>query len=202
MKRIFIITLSVTTFISKAQTVEEIDRLRIDILQNLDQYQSVEFSNEIISNEDAVRYDTARFYYDEQFKLVYIHWRERSHTFHVSGDGIRIRELFFWKEKVVFRRNLAYRFLNPQWHREPDINETEVSVSESIREYYNLDGTALGDFQSRRAEGKYKNLFALLDSIPLEQKLSRRWSDRCDECIDRDYLTIYRKLLEEQKENE
>ena len=183
---------------AKAQTIESIDSLRKYILKNLDQYESLQYSNEVISNEDAMRYDTACFYYDQKGDLVYINWRQRSHTFHIAGDGVEITELFFMNNSVVFRRNFFYQFLNPQWHLEPDLEDTKVRVIESIRRYYSMDGSALMDYEGREAEGKYKDRFTLLNNIPLEEVRRLIWTDRCDECIEEDYLSVYRKLLAEK----
>ena len=55
---------------AKAQTIEGIDSLRGNILKNLDQYQSTQYSNKVILNEDAVGYDTACFYYDKKGELI------------------------------------------------------------------------------------------------------------------------------------
>jgi hypothetical protein len=199
MKQILTILVVILSMVAKAQTVEEIDQLRADILDNLDQYECLEFVKKTNSNEDAVKYDTARFYHDKKGDLVYVNWRERSHTFHISGDGIDIIEFFFIDGQAVFKRSYGYYFLNPQWHREPDINETKVFTAESIREYYKLDGSALVEYKSRKIETRYKDRFKDLGVIPLEQKLERRWSDRCGDCIEQDYMVIYRDLLRREK---
>ncbi len=54
-----------------AQTIEEIDSLRKHILENLDQFDSLQYSKKEISNSDAVGFDTLSFYSDKE-KLVYI----------------------------------------------------------------------------------------------------------------------------------
>jgi len=200
MRQFLILLLTIISWIANSQTIEEIDRLRTDILQNLDQYKCLEYTTEKILNDDAVQYDTAQFYRNSKGELIFIKWRSRGHSFHIAGDVIKVRELVFKDSKALFKRNHGFSFKNPQWHKEPDLNETDISISESIREYYNLDGMSLGDYKSRRSEGKYKDRYTLLEKIPLEAKLQRRWSDRCDECIERDYLSIYRKLLEEKGE--
>ena len=181
-----------------AQTVEDIDNLRNQILENLEHYESLQYSNKVISNEDAMSYDTACFYYDKKGELVYINWRKRSHTFHIAGDGISIIELFFLNGRAVFQSDFFYQFLNPQWHLEPDLSETKVRVIESLREYYQEDGSALVEYLGREAEGTYKDRFTVLDSIPLEEKLQRRWSDRCDDCIEEDYIRVFERLIEEK----
>ena len=118
------------------------------------------------------------------------------------GDVINYSELVLMDNQVVFYRRWGYSFENSQWHLEPDINETKVSISESIRRYYAIDDSALMDYDSRETEGKYKDRFTLLESIPLTQVRRLIWTDRCDECIERDYLSVYRKLLQEKKGEE
>ena len=184
---------------AEGQTIESIDNLRESILQNLDEFESVQYYNETIDNEDAVSYDTASFYYSQEGYLVYINWKKTSHTFHISGDGISITELFFDDGSAVFKRRFFYQFINPQWHLEPSLDETEVNVVESLREYYKSDGAPLMEYKSRNANGIYRDRFNLLDSIPMEEKLQRRWSSRCDECIEEDYLVVYRTLIAEKK---
>ena len=201
MRSLLIILGMTATIVSNAQTVDKIDSLKSSVIENLDQYDYIEYFNKSIANEDAVGYDTAYFYHDTNGELAYIHWRERSHTFHIMGDHIGITELFFMNGKPVFRKKFGYSFVNPQWHLEPDLNETDISVVESIREYYKVDGTALVNYDGRKIEGKYQDRFTLLDSIPLVETRRLIWSDRCDECIERDYLSIYRKLLEEKQKH-
>jgi hypothetical protein len=46
---------------AKAQTIESVDSLRKHILENLNQYECLEFTTDGILNEDAHRYDTALF---------------------------------------------------------------------------------------------------------------------------------------------
>lgn len=178
-----------------AQTVKEIDSLRNSVLENLDRYTCVQYFDKEISNEDAVGYDTAYFYHDGKGNLVYMKWRERSHTFHISGDAIDITELLFSNGKVVFERSLGYQFLNPQWHKEEDINGVKISVVESKRNYYKEDGTALMDYRSRKTEGKYKDRFHLLDEVPLEETRRLIWSNRNDSWTEENYLSVYRELL-------
>ncbi|MGM0582762.1 MAG: hypothetical protein ACQETL_18955 [Bacteroidota bacterium] len=177
-----------------AQTVEQVDSLKKHVLENLDKFESFEYANKEISNEDAIRYDTACFYHNGNGELVYINWRTRSHTFHITGDGISISELFFLNGEVVLHKKFFYQFLNPQWHREQDLGKTDVRVIETLREYYKVEGNALMEYKARESKGIYQDRFTLLDSIPLEQKLQRRWSDRCDDCIEEQYLRIYKKL--------
>jgi len=190
----------ITALVATTQTIEEIDKLKVDILENLDQYERLDYENNKILNENAHQYDSANFYQDSNGDLVYMRWQSRGHTFHISGDDIDIIEFVFIDGKAVFRKDFGYYFKNPQWHLEPDINETEVFVAESIRRYFNKDGSAIMDYESRTTEGKYKDRFTLLDSIPLEEVRRLIWTDRCDECIEEDYLSIYRKLLEEKGE--
>lgn len=180
-----------------AQTIEEIDSLRKHVLENLDQFESLQYSKKEISNSDAVRFDTMCFYSDKE-NLVYIKKKETSHTFHITGDAIDITELYFLDGEVVFRRNFSYQFVNPQWDKEPELDKTEVRVFESIHRYYSLDGSAIMDYESREAEGKYEDRFKLLENIPLKEIRRLIWTDRCDECIEEDYLSIYRKLLKEE----
>ena len=201
MKKLLIILGMTINIVSNAQTTDSIDSLRNSIIENLDQYNHIEYSNKSISNEDAVGYDTAYFYYDINGRLVYINWQERSHTFHIMGDHIDITELFFMNGSVVFEKDFGYSFVNPQWHLEPDLDETDISVVESTREYYKVDGTALVNYESRKTKGKYKDRFTLLDSIPLTETRRLIWSDRCDECIEKEYLSIYRKLLEKEQKH-
>ena len=186
--------------VAKGQTVEEIDQLRTEIFENLDQYKCLEYTNDKTLTEDSHQYDTVEFYLNASGQLVYVNCVSNYHYYHITGDGYAIVELFFIGDKVVFKRNYGYSFKNSQWHLEPDLDDTKVSVIESLREYYRLDGSALVDYKSRRAEGKYADRFTLLDSIPLEAKLERRWSDRCDECIEEEYLSVYRELLKEKGE--
>ena len=183
---------------SKAQTIEEINNLREDVLKNLNRYESLQYYNEVISNDDAMRYDTACFYYDKKGDLVYVNWRQRSHTFHIAGDGVEITELFFMKNNVVFQRDFFYQFLNPQWHLESNLGETKVRVIESTRRYFKENGEALMDYEGRKAEGLYKNRFTLLDSIPLEEVRRLIWTDRCDDCIEEDYIRVFERLIEEK----
>ncbi len=183
---------------AKAQTIESIDSLREHVLKNLDQYESLQYFNKVISNEDAVGYDTACFYYDKKGELVYINWQERSHTFHISGDAIDIIELLFFDGKVVFYRNWGYSFKNPQWDKESNLSNTNISISESVRRYFSHDGTALMDYQSRETEGKYKDRFTLLDHVQLKEEEPLIWSDRCDDCIEEDYLSVFERLIEEK----
>jgi len=200
MRHVIIVIGVISSLLLEAQTIEEIDQLRTETLQKLDQYECIEYIAKKILNEDAVQYDTARFYINSDNKLIHMKWKSRSHAFHIVGDGIGFTELFFIDDQAVFKRNYGYSFKNGQWHLEPNLDETKVSVTESLREYYRLDGSALMDYIGRSAEGIYKNRFTLLDTIPLEAKLERRWSDRCDECIEEDYLSIYRELLKEKGE--
>lgn len=199
MKKLLTFFVVVLSLQSQAQTESFIDSLHVSVLRNLSSYEVLFYTNETISNEDAMRYDTARFYHKKSGELIYINWRERSHTFHISGDGVSIRELLFLNGPVVFQRDFFYQYLNPQWHLEDNIDNTDVRVVESLREYYKSDGSALIEYEGREAEGEYKDRFTLLDSIPLVPKLQRRWSKRCDECIERDYLSVYRELVENKK---
>ena len=201
MRKLLITLGMIATIVSNAQTIDKIDSLKSSVIENLDQYDHNIYLNEEILNEDAMRYDTVCFYHNKQDELVYVKWYSRTHTHHIAGDGIDITELFFINDKVVFRNDFGYSFVNPQWHLEPDLDEAKISMTESTREYYREDGSALIDYKSRSAEGKFKDRFTLLDAIPLEEKLQRRWSDRCDECIEKDYLSIYRKLLEEKQKH-
>jgi hypothetical protein len=188
----------IISMVVRAQTVEEIDQLRTKILQNLDRYKCLEFIDDKILTEDSHQYDTAEFYQNENGALVYVKWVSNYHYFHITGDNYGIAELFFIDNQAVFRRNYGYSFENPQWHREPEVDETKVSVFESIRRYYKNDGSALMDYESRKSEGKYKDRFTMLDSIPLKEVRRLIWTNRCDECIEEDYLSIYRKLLGEK----
>lgn len=182
------------------QTVDSIDNLRINILSNLRQYECLKYEFEEPINDDAVRYDTAYFYCDNQGDLIYISWQARSHYFHITGDVINISELIFQNNKAVLRINYGYSFDDPQWHREPDLNETKIHIFESTREYYKEDGSALVEYKGREILGTYSDRFSLLNSIPLEQKLERRWSNRCDECIEKEFLNVFRMLLEERNQ--
>lgn len=199
MKQILIIILSVKGFTSYGQTIQEIDKLRNNILQNLEKYECLEYFNQVIYNDDAMGYDTAHFYQDSNENIIYMKWQTRAHSFHITGDSYDITELFFMNNKVVFNRSYGYYFENPQWHLEPEINETKISMSESIRRYYKEDGTAIMDYERRETKGKYKDRFNLLDSIPLIEVRRLIWTDRCDACIEKDYLSIYRKLHEGEK---
>jgi hypothetical protein len=185
---------------AKAQTIESVDSLRKHILENLNQYECLEFTTDGILNEDAHRYDTARFYRNTEGNLVYINWLRRGHYYHIMGDVINYSELVLMNNQVVFYRNWGYSFVNPQWHLEDYPNETKVQVAESIRRYYSTDGTALMDYEGREAEGTYKDRFTLLNNIPLEEVRRLIWTDRCDKCIEEDYLSVYRKLLAEKGE--
>lgn len=199
MRNIFTIVAIVVCTSTQAQTVTTIDSLHKSILKNLTEYNCLEYADKVIYNDDAVGYDTARFYYDDKLTLVYINWINRTHTFHISGDDIDITELIFLNDQVVLKRSYGYSFQNAQWHLEPALNETLVSVVESIREYYREDGSALMEYMSRSTEGVYRDRFSILDDTPLKEKLQRRWSIRCDECIEEDYLSLYQKLLAEKK---
>ena len=68
-----------------AQTIEEIDSLRKNISENLDQFESLEYSKKEISNSDAVIFDTLCFYYEKD-KLVYIGKKETSHNFSYNRE--------------------------------------------------------------------------------------------------------------------
>ena len=72
-----------------AQTIEQIDSLRNHTLANLDQYDCIEYYNERILNDDAMGYDTVKFYHKKNGDLVYINWLDRSHYFHIQGDRAR-----------------------------------------------------------------------------------------------------------------
>lgn len=181
----------------KGQTIEEIDSLRKYILENIEQFESLEYSNKEIFNSDAVGFDTLCFYSDRE-NLVYIKKKETSHTFHLTGDTVDITELYFLDGQVVFRRGFGYQFVNSQWDKEPELNKTEVRVFESTRSYYSLDGSAIIEYESREAEGKYEDRFKLLENIPLKEVRRLIWTDRCDECIEEEYLSIYQKLLEKK----
>jgi hypothetical protein len=200
MKQLFIIASLLFAIInSYSQTKENVDSFIKKTISNLDKYDCKIYQNEKILNDDAVEYDTAYFYREKNGKLIYLIWKNRTHTFHITGDVIEITELFFMNNKAVYKRNYSYSFLNPQWQKEPNINETKISVVESVREYYKEDGSALVEYESRNAEGKYKERSSLLDTIPLKEKLQRRWSDRCDNCIEEEYLRTYRKLIDEKQ---
>lgn len=97
MKKLLTLISIIVLLQAKAQTIESVDSLRDHILRNLDQYESLQYFNKVISNDDAMRYDTACFYYDQKGDLVYTNWRQRSHTFHIAGDGVEITELFFYE---------------------------------------------------------------------------------------------------------
>ena len=181
-----------------AQTIEQVDSVRNYTLANLDQYDCIEYFNERILNDDAMGYDTVKFYHKKNGELVYMNWRTRTHTFHIMGDDIGIFELFFIDGKAVYRRDFSYSFDNSQWHKEPDQDKVKVTVIESIRQYYKEDGSPLGSFESREAQGEFKDRFTLLDSIPLEKERKLFWPKRCDECLEKDYLKLYRKLLKEK----
>lgn len=183
---------------SYSQTKENVDSLIKKTIRNLDQYDCRIYLNEKILNDDAEAYDTAYFYREKNGKLIYLIWKIRTHTFHITGDVIGMTELFFINNKAVYKRSYSYSFLNPQWHKEPDINETKISVVESIREYYKEDGSALVEYESRNTEGKYKERSSLLDTISLKERPQRRWSGRCDDCIEEEYLRTYRKLIDEK----
>jgi hypothetical protein len=199
MKQLFIIASLLFAIInSYSQTKEKLDSLIKNTIGNLDKYDCKIYRNEKILNDDAVAYDTAYFYRDKKGMLTYLVWKKRTHTFHITGDVIDITELFFINKKAVYKRSYAYSFLNPQWHKEPDINDTRISMVESVREYYKEDGTALMEYESRNAEGKYSDRFSLLDTMPLKEKLQRRWSSRCDDCIEEEYLSVYRNLVNER----
>jgi len=200
MRQILSIVGLISCLIVDAQTIEDIDQLRADILQKLDQYECLEYVDDKTLNEDAHQYDTARFYRNVKGDLVYIRWYTRSHAYHIVGDAIDITELFFLDRQAVFYRNWGYSFKNSQWHKEPDINETKISISESIRRYFDKDGSTIMEYVGREAEGKYEDRFNLLDSIPLEEEERLIWTDRCDECIEEEYLSIYRELLKEKGE--
>lgn len=202
MKNIFLILIGLLLMSLKvdAQTIETIDSLRKSILKNLEQYECLEYKHKEILNEDAVKYDTAKFYRNSENELVYVKWQSRSHTFHISGDGVDITELIFSNGKVVYKRTFGYHFLNSQWHRENSISETKVSVSESIRNYYREDGTPLVEYESREAEGRFADRFNLLDKIPLKPTRKLLWSNRCDQCIEEDYMKVYYEFLNQNNE--
>ena len=85
MKKLLIIIGFFTLIRGNAQTIEGIDSLRERILTNLDQYKRVEFSNKTILNEDALRYDSARFYLNEEGDLIYVNWLTRGTLFSYNG---------------------------------------------------------------------------------------------------------------------
>jgi len=184
--------------LTQAQSIEEINNLREKVLKNLSSYESLQYFNEVVSNEDAMKYDTAYFYCDNKGELIYINWKTRSHAFNIVGDGIDITELFFLDGQVVFRRNWGYSFENPQWHLEPNLDETKVHVYESTRRYFDKNGEALMDYEGRKTQGKHKDRFTLLDSIPLEEVRRLIWTDRCDDCIEEDYISVFKRLIEEK----
>ena len=199
MKQLLIIILSVLAFhVTNAQTIEQVDSLGSYTLANLDQYDCIEYYNQKDLGEDAVGYDTVKFYHKKNGDLVYMNWRDRSHYFHIQGDRVRISELFLIKNTTVLRRISKYSFDNSQWHKEPDQDRVKVTVIESIRQYYKQDGSPLGSFESRKAQGEFKDRFTLLNSIPLEKERKLFWPKRCDECLEKDYLKLYRKLLKEK----
>ncbi|MGL1886336.1 MAG: hypothetical protein OCD76_07455 [Reichenbachiella sp.] len=199
MRQILTILILVTSIVVRAQTVEEIDQLRTEVIKNIDRYKCLEYIDDKILTEDSHQYDTAEFYQNEEGVLVYIKWVSNFHYFHITGDDYGITELFFIDNHVVFRRNYGYSFENPQWHRESNLDETKVLVSESIRRYYKKNGAALMDYESRKVEGKYKDRFTMLDRVTLEEVRRLIWTDRCDACIERDYMIIYQDLLREDK---
>lgn len=200
MKEILIIIGITTSIIAGAQTKEQIDSLINEITPRLNQYKCIVYSDERVLKEDARVYDTAYYYYNSgDGKLIYVEWKVRTHTFHITGDNIDVTELFLINGKVVFKRDYGYSFLNPQWHLEQSLNETMVSVVESSREYFTENGSPLMEYKSRSVVGKYKDRLMLLNSIPLEEKFRRRWSSRCDECIEAGYLSKYRELIQEMK---
>lgn len=184
--------------LTNAQTIKQIDSLRNYTRENLDQYDCIEYSNERILNDDAMAHYTVEFYHDKKGMLVYMNWKTRTHTFHIMGDDIGMIELLLIDGKVVYRVDFGYSYDNPQWHKEVNQLKVKVTAIEAIREYYQEDGLSLGEFKSREAQGEFKDRFTLLDSIPLELKLKRRWSDRCDECLEKDYLNLFRRLWKEQ----
>lgn len=183
----------------KGQSIERIDSLRNHTLSNLDQYECIEYFNERILNDDAVGYDSVNFYHKKNGQLVYMNWRDRSHYYDIQGDGIRISEIFLLNDSTVFRKVTSFIYENAKWHEESDQNKVLVRTNEHIREYYKENGSALGEFKGRKAQGQFKNRWTLLDSIPLELKIKRRWSDRCNECLSKDYLNLYQKLWKQQK---
>lgn len=202
MKQLLILAIVLLAIsISYSQTKEDIDSLKQVTIRNLDHYDCKVYVDKKILNDDATEYDTAYFYRDKNGKLLYLIWKARFHTFHITGDGVDITELFFINDKAVYKRSYGYSFLNPQWHKESNINETKISLVESVHAYYKEDGSALVEYKSRNTEGTYKERFSLLDTIPLEEKLQRRWSSRCDDCIEEEYLDIYYKLIDENHRN-
>ena len=200
MKKLLTLTGLVILTTVNGQTIKSIDSLRDNILMNLQQYECLKHTFQKPMNDDAVRYDTAYFYCNDQGDLIYISWQTRGHYFHITGDVINISELIFQNNKVVLRIKYGYSFDNPQWHQEQDLNEAKIHVSESIREYYHEDGSALMEYKGREAEGVYKDRFTLLSRVPLEEERRLIWSNRCDECIEEEYLSVYRRLLKEKNE--
>lgn len=198
MKKIIIIFLFSTFHMIKAQTVDEIDKLRFNVLDSLDRYDCFSYLNDSTLNENSHQYDTAYFYTNENHELVYLKRELTKHYYHMQGDIKIIEELYFIDNQIVFLKEYSFSFENPQWHREPDINETIVEVSETSREYYKIDGEPLLKYKPRRTEGKYKNRFTVLDSIPLENRFVF-WSDRCDSCYE-EYIEIFNDLISSKKD--
>lgn len=202
MRPFLTVLIAFSSLVTRAQTVEEIDQLRANVLQSLEQYERLDYFGEETLNEDAVQYDTVYFYRNRDGEMLYMKWLSRRHYFHITGDIIDITEMFFLDGKAVFRKRFGYSFENPQWHREEDINNTKVAVAETNRNYYKLDGSALADYEGREAQGIYERRFSLLDSLPLVERERLIWSERCDACIENDYLTVYKGLLEQKKNEE
>ena len=181
-----------------AQTIEQVDSVRNYTLANLDKYDCIEYFNERTLNDDAMGYDTVKFYHKKNGDLVYMNWWNRSHYFHIQGDKIEIVELLQINGKAVFLRDYTISINNSQWHKEPDQGKVKIHLYDHSWKYFQEDGSPLGSFESKEAQGEFKDRFTLLDSIPLEKERKLFWPKRCDECLEKDYLKLYRKLLKEK----
>jgi hypothetical protein len=177
-----------------AQSIGEIDDYRNDVLNNLEKYRCFTYYNDSILTENSHIYDTAYFYINKDEELIYLEWRSTYHYFHLSGDAISVSDFFVKNNELVFKREYGYIFEDPQWTYKTDKSKAVIEISESSREYYKFDGSPLAEYKRRQISGAFQNRESLLNSIPLELKLERRWSKRCDSCLEK-YFNILNNLI-------